>query len=77
MSDKKELEQKMRLTDEMILIQGIVWIEQSTRFIQWVELSIEQQEQIEGIQANIQKLKQSALLTSRADQLYIDLRSGK
>lgn len=77
MSDKKELEQKMRLTDEMILIQGIVWIEQSTRFIQWVELSIEQQEQIEGIQANIQKLKQSALLTCRADQLYIDLRSGK
>ena len=76
MSDKKELEQKMRLTDEMILIQGIVWIEQSTRFIQWVELSIEQQEQIEGIQANIQKLIR-ALLTCRADQLYIDLRSGK
>ena len=33
MNDKKELEQKRRLTDEMILIHRIAWMEQALRFI--------------------------------------------
>jgi len=35
MSKKKELEQALRLTDEMILIQGIVLIEQGVRLMRW------------------------------------------
>jgi len=37
MSTKKELEQKLRLTDEKTLVQGVILIEQSLRFMQWLE----------------------------------------
>mgnify|MGYP006906292060 CR=1 FL=1 len=35
MSKKKEHETVLRLTDEMILIQGIVLIEQGLRLMKW------------------------------------------
>eukprot|EP00389_Voromonas_pontica_P001800 GDKH01002699.1.p1 GENE.GDKH01002699.1~~GDKH01002699.1.p1 ORF type:complete len:61 (-),score=4.09 GDKH01002699.1:103-285(-) len=35
MNSKKERKQALRLTDEMILIQGIVLIEQGARLIRW------------------------------------------
>jgi hypothetical protein len=35
MTKKKELEQALRLTDEMILIQGIVLIKEGVRLVRW------------------------------------------
>ena len=72
MSKKKELETALHLTDEMILIQGIVLIEQGMRLMQWnnpEQLKV----QLEALDAIIYDLTKQCTQTQTAETLYLEL----
>jgi hypothetical protein len=75
MSKKKEREQALRLTDEMILIQGIVLIEQGARLMRWnnPEGINEKLNALEGI---LYELVKECTKTATGETLYLEISSN-
>ena len=72
MSGKKELQQKLRLTDEMILIQGIVLIEQGARLMQWNNPEHLKQ-QLEALESIVHEILKECTQTQTTETLYSEL----
>jgi len=72
MNKKKELQNVLRLTDEMILIQGIILIEQGLRLMQWnnpEQLKV----QLEALETTVDELLKECTQTQTAETLYSEL----
>lgn len=72
MSTKKELEQSLRLTDEMILIQGIVLIEQGARLMKWHNIA-QLDDKLNALEGLIYELVKECTQTATAETLYLEL----
>ncbi len=72
MRKKKEREQALRLTDEMILIQGIVLIEQGARLMRWnnPEGLNDKLNALEGV---LYKLVKECTQTATGETLYLEM----
>jgi len=71
MSTKKELEQSLRLTDEMILIQGIVLIEQGARLMKWHNIA-QLNDKLDALEGLIYELVKECTQTATAETLYLE-----
>ncbi|MFT6246468.1 MAG: hypothetical protein ACJA0U_001338 [Salibacteraceae bacterium] len=72
MNKKKELKTVLRLTDEMILIQGIVLIEQGARLMQWNNPEHLKQH-LEALVSIVQQLLKECTQTQTTETLYSEL----
>jgi len=72
MNKKKELEQALRLTDEMILIQGIVLIEQGVRLMRWNNPE-RLNNRLEALEGLLYELEKECVHTATEEILYLEL----
>ncbi len=72
MNKEKELKTVLRLTDEMILIQGIVLIEQGERLSQWNNPEHLKQH-LEALESIVQQILKECKQTQTTETLYLEL----
>jgi sulfite exporter TauE/SafE len=72
MNKKKELKTVLRLTDEMILIQGIVLIEQGIRLMQWNNPE-QLKQHLEALESIVHEILKECTQTQTTETLYLEL----
>jgi len=72
MSKKKELEQTLRLSDEMILIQGVVLIEQGVRLMRWNNPE-QLKDKLKALDGVLYELVKECTRTATAETLYLEM----
>lgn len=70
MSSKKELEQKLRLSDQMVVVQGLMMIEDGLRLLSWSELSRDESNFLFATSTHVKEFKIHILQDEHIRTLY-------